>query len=149
MQITGTLVVNGDSEFSFVRIKKDLEVNGKIISKGEQPKIEILSSEPDASAFDVTAEVTGTDVAGVIKMTTRTRTQSDLRLKLTFSKPFTSAPSVVLAALGRDSALTGMYIESIDDATVIVNFLQLPDNGKSVQFNYQVIQGVAAQPVQH
>ncbi len=136
-----SLKVNGDTEVV------QLTVNGKIITKGEAPKPEVIIPDnyivtPANPAIDTITELSGTDVAGKLSLKTKLTTLPETKVRIKFNKPYTNTPVVNITPVGKEAAKVVAYVESATNDEVIITFVSPLANNQTYEFNYQIIQAV-------
>jgi hypothetical protein len=124
-----------------VTVKGNIFLEGKLISVGQAPEIQLISITTNQPITDpaLSATITGTDVTGIINLITQNYTGDPYRLKIIFSNGYTYTPVVVLSPNGRDGALLGSYIEDTTLTDAYVNFVTTPEAGKGYRFNYKIL----------
>ncbi|HXH26953.1 MAG TPA: hypothetical protein VNG90_03580 [Candidatus Acidoferrum sp.] len=139
----GVSLLNADTKNMLVTVSNftvsgTLTVNGHILTGGDIP---ITATLPAAGidttgANDSTCAIIGNDTNGTITITAGTHHLANgPECKVTYAKPFGTAPQPVFSALSEDATSVGMYINtSPTDMTIF--FSHAPEASKSYQFNY-------------
>jgi len=112
-----SLLVNGELQTNSLTVETNATINGTltlaghIITAGETPT---ATAEPGAGV-GATATIDGNDQAGTITVTTGTDPSQGILTKVTFHKPYTKVPKVILTPANAKAASLQYYADSAID----------------------------------
>ncbi len=136
---TGNINISGTGVFGAAVSTVKLTVTGHIVSGGSTPSI----AAGAGAGTGPTVSVAGTDIAGVITVTTGTGPATGKLAGITFASAFTAAPNVVLTPANANAAGLQAYVDSATTSTTVFDLdaaTTAPTASTTYKWYYHVIQ---------
>ncbi len=159
LSVEGGLNVGADSSFhgntmfyklvTFVEksiFKNDVSFEGHLLTAGDKPDIMVLiaagntqTSADNPESIGASATVEGNDSTGQLKLTLGSGTTAGDFIKVTFKKPYTKAPQILLTPANAAAANVKYYVTA-STTGFIMSTTDIPSATTSIVLNYWVIQ---------